>query len=375
MLLYIHIPFCRRKCHYCAFSSQVHVPEMEKLFLKSLKTELRIRADQFRGDEIGSFYLGGGTPTLISPSTLGEIIELAEANFSFAPDLEMTIEANPETIEDPEGLKALKALGINRLSLGVQSLDDQTLFKLGRGHTSAQALRAAQGVLQAGIDNLSVDLIWGLPGQTVQNWLEDLKAVVRLSPRHVSCYGLTLEPGTVMARQVEAGAAVLPDEVQQSRMYILGAEFLESEGFLQYEVSNFSRMGYACRHNTGYWEGEPFLGLGPSAVSSVHGMRWMNPPMVRDYARLSRNRFQGVDREEVKGQALINERIMLALRTSRGLKLSDYRGLTGHDFCSRFNPLIRMLRKNHLVRLANGYLRLTKNGMLVSNSIIERFIN
>ncbi len=375
MLLYIHVPFCRRKCHYCAFSSQAHIPELEQIYLEALKKEALLRGDQIRGKTVTSIYLGGGTPTLLSASALAGIINLAAASFSLAGGLELSIEANPETIEDKSYPSALKKTGVNRVSLGVQSLDDEALTSLGRGHSSGQALRAARIVRQAGIDNLSIDLIWGLPGQTLRKWIDDLKTVAGLGPKHLSCYGLTLEPGTPLAQKVENNEIQLPDESTQSRMYIHGAEFLESEGILQYEVSNFARMGYSCMHNIGYWEGKQFLGLGPSAVSSVNGVRWMNPSNVKDYARLADSSFMTLDAEKIKDPEMINEQIMLALRTSKGLKLSDYRLLTGHDFYPRHRSLIRALHKNHLVRMANGYLRLTKNGMLVSNSIIERFIS
>lgn len=375
MLLYIHIPFCLRKCNYCAFFSQPHSRELEQIYLGALKKEIDLRGSQARGTILTSIYLGGGTPTVLSVSGLARIIDLVTDGFSLDPGMEFTIEANPETIAGKGHVLALKEMGVNRLSLGVQALDDEVLTLLGRKHSSGQAVKAARTAREAGIDNLSLDLIWGLPGQTLRGWIETLKAVVKLQPRHLSCYGLTLEPGTPLSAWVEKNEVRLPGDELQSRMYIHGAEYLESEGYLQYEVSNFARMGYASVHNTGYWDGKDFLGLGPSAVSSVAGARWKNPAGIEDYAGLARSSFQGLAEEEIKGRKLVNERIMMSLRTSKGLNLKEYRHLSGESFCHRFGSLISILHQNHLVRLANGYLRLTKNGMLVSNSIIERFMS
>ena len=374
MLLYIHVPFCRSKCLYCAFSSQVHTPELEQKYFQSLEKEIRIRGNQAGGKEISSIYLGGGTPTLLSASLLSRITDLAAAHFCLAPEFEFTLEANPEDIKDKDYPSALKDLGVNRISLGVQSLDDEILVRLGRRHTANQAMRAAALVQGVGLDNLSLDLIWGLPGQTLEGWMEDLKKALSLEPKHVSCYGLTLEPGTPLARMKEAGQTLLPEDHVQSRMYLLGGQFLESRGLMQYEVSNFARQGFICRHNTGYWEGEEFLGLGPSAVSTVEGLRWKNPDLIGDYAELADRSFKNMELEELDARKLANERVMLSLRTTKGLKLSDYQKSTGEDFLDRFRDQVSALCKNKLAVLSEGRLSLTKTGMLVSNSIIERFI-
>lgn len=204
--------------------------------------------------------------------------------------------------------------------------------------------------------------------------MEDLKKALSLEPKHVSCYGLTLEPGTPLARMKEAGQTLLPEDHVQSRMYLLGGQFLESRGLMQYEVSNFARQGFICRHNTGYWEGEEFLGLGPSAVSTVEGLRWKNPDLIGDYAELADRSFKNMELEELDARKLANERVMLSLRTTKGLKLSDYQKSTGEDFLDRFRDQVSALCKNKLAVLSEGRLSLTKTGMLVSNSIIERFI-
>lgn len=375
MLLYIHVPFCRRKCHYCAFSSHVYTSELEQTYLETLEKEATARGEQVKGRKISSIYLGGGTPTLLSIHSLARIIDLAESRFSIDSGVELTIEANPETILDKNFPADLKKLGVNRLSLGVQCLDDTILTRLGRGHTSIQAMRAAGFVREAGLDNLSLDLIWGLPGQTLEKWLEDLKKVVRLGPKHISCYGLTLEQDTLLELQVQRKEMELPEDYLQARMYVLGADYLESQCFQQYEVSNFARQGYSCTHNTGYWEGHEFLGLGPSGVSCVAGFRWKNAENLNEYRRQAQCSFKGLEVENITVRERINERIMLSLRTGRGLGLREYSELTGKDFLDRFGDLVNSLCRNKLAVLSNGRLSLTRTGMLVSNSIIERFIS
>jgi putative oxygen-independent coproporphyrinogen III oxidase len=375
MLLYIHVPFCRRKCHYCAFSSHVYAPELEQTYLEALELEASVRGEQVKGRKISSIYIGGGTPTLLSIHSLARVIELARSRFSIDSGIEFTIEANPETILEKKFPSDLKKLGVNRFSLGVQSLDDTILTSLGRGHTSIQAMKAAEIVREAGIDNLSLDLIWGLPGQTLEKWLEDLGKVVSLGPKHISCYGLTLEQGTLLELQVQRKEIELPEDYLQARMYVLGADYLESRGFQQYEVSNFARQGYLCVHNAGYWEGHEFLGLGPSGVSCVAGFRWKNPDNIDGYLRQAQGSFKGLEMENIMGRERINERIMLSLRTSRGLRLGEYSELTGKDFLDRFGDLVNSLCRNKLAVLSSGRLSLTRTGMLVSNSIIERFIS
>lgn len=374
MLLYIHVPFCRRKCRYCAFFSGTHTPELERAYLDALKKEALIRGGQFRGRRVSSIYLGGGTPTLLSLSALSEITDLAAAAFSLDPALEFTIEANPETIPDKNRARALMGIGVNRMSLGVQTLEDDILFKLGRGHSAQQALQAAGFVRESGMDSLGLDLIWGLPGQTLQSWLRDLRVLMKYRPEHISCYNLTLEPGTPLAREAAAGKVPLPRDDIQALMYREGGAYLESKGLLRYEVSNFARRGHFCRHNSGYWEGKDYIGLGPSAVSTADGRRWMNPRGVEEYSSLGHSSFEGLEAEEIKGASLVRERVMLALRTAGGLSLRLYHDLTGKDFLREFGFLVKALEEKKLARVENGFFCLTGSGMLVSNSIIERFI-
>ncbi|NCC23998.1 MAG: radical SAM family heme chaperone HemW [Deltaproteobacteria bacterium] len=374
MLLYIHVPFCRQKCRYCGFESAPPGPGQEELFVRGVCHEARVRANGLDSLEVRTLYVGGGTPSLLTPTSLARILETVRSSFDLAPSAEITVEANPESAENKEFHSTLVRLGVNRLSLGVQALDDEMLRLLGRTHTRAQALRSIDLARRAGLDNIGLDLIWGLPGQSLRQWLGQLKEAVRLRPRHLSCYGLSLEPGTPMARDVESGLLALPEEREQSQMYVLGAEYLESVGLIQYEVSNFSVMDYTGSHNLGYWAGEDYIGLGPGAVSTIGSRRWKNPFPLDDYLRAMSLGLWDENREDLLPIDRTNEFIMLSLRTTKGLDIREYTGRTGHDIRTRHRQTIRALRSAGLARLTASHLRLTKTGMVVGNQIITRFM-
>jgi len=345
---------------------------MVQIYLTSLKNEIIFWSNEFNFPAISSIYLGGGTPSLLSSEILDQIINWINKYFHLAPGLEFTLEANPESLDKKEKVSALRKIGVNRISLGIQSLNDEDLNFLGRVHTAKQAQTSFRLLREAGFANISLDFIWGLPGQTLPKWLGMLKKVVKLKPEHISCYALTIEPGTKLAQIKDK--LTLPDENEQGKMYVYGGELLESEGYLQYEISNFARIGYSCRHNQGYWDGQDFLGLGPSAVSTIKDKRWQNPANIKDYQKLVEQKFKGLEYEFLDEKKKTNELVMLSLRTSKGLKLKTYRQLTGKNFVQEYATLVNLLHKNHLIRLCNGYLRLTKTGMLVSDTIIERFM-
>jgi oxygen-independent coproporphyrinogen-3 oxidase len=391
MLLYIHVPFCRSKCRYCGFHSEPladgdaimrafagtgfleegRARQRMRLWLDTVLLEMARWADALERPAIRTVFFGGGTPSLLPPSAVGTLLNRVSRCFRLESGAEISLEANPESLTRESAAGYLRA-GVNRVSLGVQSLDDGTLEFLGRAHTAAEAARAYDALRAAGFGNVNMDLMWGLPGQSVSSWLGQIGEIVRLRPEHVSAYGLSLEPGTVLASLRERGGISLPMERDQAAMYVRGAELLEEAGFLHYEVSNFARMGYQCRHNTGYWEGEDYLGLGPSATSTVGGRRRSNPADMSAWAGAVRSRGGG-DEEELSLTDRALELLMLRLRTTRGLRIKAYKNLTGRDFMRDHKPLIHALHRNGLIRIRNGYLWLTRNGMLVSNSILERF--
>lgn len=375
MLLYIHVPFCRSKCAYCSFFS---VPLADDLSLNAY-VRLLIQEISFWGQKldrpvISSIYCGGGTPSLLPLSAWERIAQALHKAFVFQPGLEWSMEANPDSCVDPLALRGLRTLGVNRLSLGVQSLENTQLRRLGRMHTAAQAMQAFDLARWAGFENISLDLIWGLPGQRLRGWLQTLEKVIRLQPEHLSCYGLSVEPDTALADFVASGEVALPGETEQAKMFLQGAELLEAKGLLQYEISNFSRMGYICRHNQGYWEGLDYLGLGPAAVSTLRDRRWENPRDLSGYARMTHSGRLGEDAQELSPRQRLKELVMLRLRTTRGLHLKAYAKMREMCFLREHRPLIQALRQNELIRIRDGYMRLSKTGMLVSNAILERFL-
>jgi oxygen-independent coproporphyrinogen-3 oxidase len=372
MLLYVHVPFCRSKCHYCAFASMVpRYGDMDD-WAATVSKEAAYWGGRLERPVLKSVFFGGGTPSLVPPYLFREVMEALRAHFRFGKGLECSVEANPDSA-DADTLRGFRELGVNRLSLGVQSLDDGFLKVLGRAHTASQAVHAVHAARDAGFANVSLDMIWGLPGQRLRHWLQDLRAAAGLKPDHLSCYGLTIEPGTRMEALCLERDMEFASEDDQSKMYVYGAEYLESEGLLQYEVSNFGRMGFFCRHNLGYWEGGDYLGLGPSAVSTIAGERWSNPDDLHRWMRAVHAGALAEDREILDLPTRVRELVMLRLRTSRGLRLRDYRALTGRDFMRDHAQLVQALHQHGLVRISQGYLRLTKTGMLVSNTILENF--
>ncbi len=373
MLVYIHFPFCRSKCSYCGFCSYLFEDRYVQRYIDSLLREISLWGKKIPGEKISTIYLGGGTPSLLKPAQLEDILNTLKKHFHFSQGMEISLEANPDSVSS-EYLKNLLALGINRLSLGIQSLDDKDLYLLNRRHKRNQALEACAKARKAGFENLNADLIWGLPEQNVQKWLEQLKLVIQHGVTHISCYNLTLEPGTALEEMVEKQRLYLPQEKEQGKMFIHGAEYLEEKGFLHYEISNFSRMGFMCRHNLGYWEGRDYIGMGAAGVSTYKGFRIEQPQDLQEYeSRIAQGRIWD-DAREIDFEQRTREFVMLRLRTVKGMSLKEYKQLTGRDFCREHESMLRALRNNDLIRLKKGYVSLTKSGMLVSDSILSNLI-
>lgn len=378
MLVYIHVPFCRTRCNYCAFYSNplgrgVSASESPAVrdYVDSLFMEMALWGDRLAGKQVRSVFFGGGTPSLLPPRIIESILNRLHKAFVWADKAEVTLEANPESLRGGHIIRQYLDAGINRLSIGLQTLDDTLLRMLGRPHKAHDSLHAVFMAREAGCANISVDLMWGLPGQGVRQWLQTLKDVCRMGPDHISSYGLTLEAGSPLEQDCASGRLSLPPERDQNIMFSEGAALLESKGYLQYEISNFARMGFQCRHNLGYWEGADYLGLGPSATSTIEGRRWTNPAGQRLWDEGIRAGSLDDKAEVLTPKIRILELLMLRLRTARGLRLRDYRELTGRDFMRDHQRLVQALHENKLVRLRDGYLRLTRSGMLVSNSILR----
>ncbi len=373
MLIYIHVPFCVRKCAYCSFHSWEPSLEDPLVYVDALLQEITLWGERLGNVPVETVFFGGGTPSLLPPRTVGLILDGLSHRFSLAKDAEISFEANPESALELFYLHELAKTGVNRLSLGVQSLDDTLLKTLGRPHSATQAIKAVQAAREAGFNNLNLDLIWGIPRQRSRQWLEELKFVCHsLKPEHLSCYGLTLEAGTPLDDLRERGGVHMPGDKQLSHMFMDAAEFLEEQGYIHYEISNFSRMGFQCRHNMGYWEGKDYLGLGPSAVSTLGGRRWSNPLGLTEYDQAVRAGSVGHSAEVLDQATQTMEMIMLRLRTAKGLDLRAYQAVSGENFVARHQRLMDLLYHKGLIRIRNNHLGLTRNGMLVSNTILAK---
>lgn len=390
--LYVHAPFCRAKCRYCAFYSLAAGPSGPQphslsRYLDALEAEMDRQAERYGRVAASSLFFGGGTPSLLGGEALARIVAGLRRRFDLDPGAEITLEANPDSAS-PELLRAARELGVNRLSLGVQSLNDAALTSLGRTHDAAQARLAFAHARAAGFANIGLDLIFGLPGQSVAAWLDTLRQALALEPEHLSCYGLTVEPGTPLAGDAAALAACL-DEDGQAEMFLRGSELLASAGFEHYEISNFARVGGGqdrrCRHNLSCWRGEDVLGFGPAAVSTMtepdgaagggQALRWANPQSLDEWAELVYSGpSKGAEQagcEVLSPEIRAREGLMLALRSAEGLSLDAYARSTGRELRQTHAGLLAQLASTGLATLDGQRLRLTRAGMLVSNSVIR----
>ncbi|MDP2689203.1 MAG: radical SAM family heme chaperone HemW [Deltaproteobacteria bacterium] len=379
--VYVHIPFCRSKCPYCDFAS-VTTPAAEEEYTDCLLKELSafLRDGAARSRALESIYIGGGTPSLFSPASIARIIKAIKAAFSPCASCEVTIEANPESI-DKAFLSGCIDAGMNRLSIGFQSLDDNELKTLGRAHTAKQAVAAFASARKAGFGNIGVDLISGVPGQTVGSLCASLSKVMELRPEHLSLYGLTYEEGTPMTKERAAGRfnGLLPSEEEEEEMYLRPASMLAQGGFLHYEVSNWALPGFESRHNSRYWLGKDYIGLGASAHSFISsprwGRRWWNEPSAGKY--MERIRKSGEARsgfEELGRQEAMTESLFLGLRMIKG-------GLKGAPFRERFGLLPKEAFKGcaemegrGLIRSSGDDLFLTERGVLLSNGLFLEMV-
>src|SRR3989475_145296 len=282
--LYLHVPFCDRRCHFCGFFTRARRDDRVAAFASDLMAEIQLhgRNDTLRGRTVETIYFGGGTPTTLSSGQLLSILEACRRTFVVDTAAEVSIEANPASVEEPF-LRALRKGGCNRLSLGAQSFDDAELKAANTPHTAEQIERAVRAARRAGCANLNLDLIYGLPGQSLTRWRANLDAAIALAPEHLAFYGLTIEEGTQFHRQGGGGHLDLPDEDAVAGKYQEGRNRLRAAGYLQYEVSNFARQGHACRHNLGYWTDREWLGFGPSAHSYLDGARFSAVASLEEY--------------------------------------------------------------------------------------------
>lgn len=374
--LYIHVPFCLKKCRYCDFLSYIYKEEAVQIYLDGLIKEMQLLDTLLQQEEkiISSVYLGGGTPTCLSRDALTLILESASKYFSWLPEIEITVEANPGTI-DYQKLHALRVAGVNRLSLGVQAFQENMLAVLGRIHTAQDVFKAVKIIRKSGFDNLNLDLIFGIPRQTLEDWKESLHLAISLNPEHVSLYWLLLEEGTILKQDVEEGKLLPCSEEIEVVMYKEACEIMEVNGFNHYEISNWARPGRECQHNLNYWKNHEYLGLGPGAHSFIGGYRYFNIPVLEDYLeRLDKGKLPIAGQEKVNLQLEATETAFLGLRLREGLDLDNYAARFGCSFEERYEQEIELLRKNGLIEVRDRHLKLTSKALPVANEVFVRFI-
>jgi len=375
--LYIHIPFCIKRCTYCDFVSGSYDAGKVNNYLVALKKEISgIPAVHL----LETVYIGGGTPSALSSNALSDLMNHVVNHFEFATDYEATIEANPGTL-DREMLTALKTAGINRLSIGVQSFHNEELAVLGRIHSCDEAGQAATLARDAGFENVGIDLIYGIPGQTLDAWKSTLEQAVYLSPQHISTYELTVEEGTELAgvlKPLQRGSALsLLEEEIIIEMYKYTIDYLTSSGYVHYEISNFARPEFLCRHNLNYWDRGEYCGAGLGAHSCIGNRRFYNTANVDEYVKtVSENRDAITESELINKEKALSEAIFLGLRKTAGINLKAVSKALKTDIESRYLNVIHGLQQAGLVDFdaETRHLRLTDKGILLSNEVFARFL-
>ena len=370
--IYVHLPFCARKCHYCDFNSRPAPPSDRARYLDALHLEIGRRTETLAGTRAGTIFFGGGTPTIYEADELAGLLGLLRDALPVEPGAEVTVEANPESV-DGRKLAALHAAGFSRISIGAQSFDDGELALLGRGHSAKHTEAAVVDARTAGFENLSLDLIYALPGQTVEGWRATLQRALELEPDHLSAYGLELAEGTPLAARVEAGEIAPVSEGEHLAMREVTGELCAQAGLQRYEISNYARPGLGCRHNITYWRNEPYLGLGAGAWTYFDGERSMNLREPDEYCvALERGDDARAFSERLDPSDALLEAVMMGLRMAAGVSLEGLRACHGEErvagLLARAEPLVAM----GLVEIAGGCLRLTVAGEPLHSEVVVR---
>lgn len=393
----MHIPFCARKCAYCDFLSFPGNVQMQRDYTDKLLEEIKYQSAGTGDYQVVSVFIGGGTPSILKTEDMAEVLNALKTHFDIHPDAEITMETNPGTVT-AEGLSSYRSAGVNRISMGLQSADDKELRYLGRIHTYDEFLKSYQRVRMAGFDNVNVDLISAIPGQTVDSWKNTLKKVTMLKPEHISAYSLIVEEGTPFYDrygehvEMESYAMTtderrhlmalpdLPDEDSEREMYYLTQEFLKEQGYDRYEISNYSKKGYECRHNIGYWTGMEYLGLGLGASSYMNGCRFHNTADLNDYrnARFDQeedfNRMLKQELERLSIDEKMEEYMFLGLRLTRGVSAHEFVSNFGQNIRNVYGQILEGLERDGLMEFKDGYYRLTLRGIDLSNYVMSQFL-
>lgn len=370
--IYVHIPFCERKCNYCDFYSLTDIDRIPE-YLKALKKEMQLTSrPNIKADTL---YIGGGTPSLLTPKQVGKIVDWAALCFNLGASSEMTLEVNPATASKRD-LQDYAAFGFNRITIGVQSFSNQNLTFLGRKHDARQALKAVEAAKDAGFNNISFDLIYGLPNQTPGSWKKDLMQAIRLSPKHLSCYMLTYDQQTPLYNELQAGRFTPLSDLHTADLFRMTHDFLGAAGYEQYEVSNFSRGSrWRSIHNQKYWNFIPYIGLGPSSHSFTPPNRWWNHRSFDHYIDDISHGMQPIaDEEKLNEEQQMIEALYLGFRQSDGISLNDFQQNFHMDFKLYFHTALDRFEAENWIELTDRHCRLTTEGMLFLDRIVDEMV-
>ena len=374
--VYIHIPFCRTRCSYCDFATGAYEGALAAAYVRAVSAEIKsFRQPEQLAKEVDTIYFGGGTPSLLSPAQVEQILEAVHTRFSITEGAEVTMEMNPGTVT-PETLREFRSLGVNRASFGAQTFDDEELRRLGRTHTAEDVRRTIDYLRESGFDNTSFDLIAGLPAQTLEAWQRNLNEALKLRPEHLSFYLLEVHEGTPLAAQIKRGQQPKPDDDVAALMYRLMLDTAAAAGYEHYEISNLCLPGYESRHNSKYWTGAPVYGFGCSAHShDGKRTRWSNERDAARYVELIETKSDAViETEELNEQNVRGEAIFLGLRLMRGVDLRAYRSRFGVDLREEYATDLERLSEAGLIEFDEELMRLTRNGVLLSNEVFAIFV-
>jgi len=366
--IYIHIPFCATKCYYCAFNTYTFHKEQAKAYLAALRTEIALYASET--DPLQTIFIGGGTPSILSVNSLTQLFTDVHQHFQITPDAEITVECNPGTV-DIEKLRVMRDNGVNRLSFGLQAMQDETLKRLGRIHTVAEFLESYHLARESGFKNINIDLIFALPDQTMEAWQHTLNEVISLDPDHISAYNLVMEEATPFYEWWQAGEFDLPSEDTEADMFQYTIETLTAHGYTHYEICNFARPDHYARHNLVYWNNQPCIGLGAGACGYVNGVRYSNIRGIAPYInKLSKGNKPLANTERLTGNAAKAETLMLALRKREGISLENYKNRFGEDIEVAFGDTLKKWMDLGLLERTTTHLRLTPRGLFLANEVL-----
>ena len=387
--LYVHIPFCVKKCKYCDFNSYKMDIDSKKRYIEDLKIEMKLYSNKLykdnkyknkeccslnKNDKITSIFVGGGTPSILTSDEIREVFISIKEMFDIDENAEITIECNPGTLT-LEKLKTMKEIGINRLSIGLQAIQEKHLNFIGRIHTYEEFEKNYKDALSVGFKNINIDLMYSLPNQTLCDWKETLEKVVHLNPTHISAYSLILEEGTELYNMYESNKFELIDENVDIEMYEYTINYLKSKGYNQYEISNYSKEGYNCEHNILYWECEYYIGIGAGASGYINENRYNNVESLEDYHLSLVKREKPIQENEILSEKdMIEEKIFMGLRMNKGIKFEDFKKKFGIDFREKYNKQIEMLLARKLINQNFEGIQLTQKGREISNSVFIEFM-